>query len=165
MRDYQRSLAARLINPGAGSAVSRLGLEIGAERWLVDLADAGEVMPVPPVASVPLTRPWYAGVTNIRGNLYSVVDFPAFLGGAATIGDQTRLVLVGAKYRINCGLLVNRVLGLFRKEQLRPCPSSSPGSAAAPWTATEFSDDGGARWKQLDMRQLVTHLDFLRVGI
>src|SRR5690606_17303529 len=143
-------------------AVSRLGLEIGGERWLVDLADAGEVMPVPAVTPVPLTRPWYAGVANIRGNLYSVVDFPAFLGAAAkTAGEQARLVLVGNRYRVNCGLLIDRVLGLFREDQLR----ASPAPAGAPWTAAEFGDDRGGRWKQLDMRRLVTHLDFLQVGV
>ena len=37
--------------------------------------DAGEVIAVPPIAPVPLTQPWFLGVANIRGNLYSVDRF------------------------------------------------------------------------------------------
>ncbi len=82
LRDYQRELAERLRGGEGGRTSSKLGMQVGRESWLVDLADAGEVIPVPPITPVPLTRPWFRGVTNIRGNLYSVVDFPAFLGGA-----------------------------------------------------------------------------------
>ena len=65
----------------------------------VDLSDAGEVIPVPPITPVPLTRPWFKGATNIRGNLFSVVDFPAFLGGAAVaLTEQSRLLLVGERF-------------------------------------------------------------------
>ncbi len=80
----------RACKRGRRPAASKLGLQVGDDRWLVDLADAGEVIPVPPITAVPLTRPWFAGVANIRGNLYSVVDFAAFLGGApVTFTDQT----------------------------------------------------------------------------
>ena len=40
---------------------------------------------MPAIATVPLTQPWFLGVANIRGNLYSVVDFAGFVGRA---GDR-----------------------------------------------------------------------------
>ena len=57
-----------------------------ATSWLVRLGDAGEVVAVPPVTPVPLTRsPGIMGVANIRGNLYSVDRLRArFLGARAT---------------------------------------------------------------------------------
>ena len=67
LRDYQRELAARLQTAASRQAASKLGLQAGAEAWLVDLAEAGEVVPVPPVTPVPLAQPWFRGVANIRG--------------------------------------------------------------------------------------------------
>ncbi len=162
LRDYQRTLSARLVNPAAGQSASKLGVQAGRSRWLIDLADTSEVIPAPRVFPVPLTRAWFLGVTNIRGNLYSVVDFRAFIEGAATtVTEDSRLLLIADKYRIYCGLLVERVLGLYRDEQLNV--DSSAG--ASPWTTTQFIDRQSQQWKHLDTQQLIAHSDFLQVGI
>ena len=79
LRDFQQRQAEKEPHADTGiSARSRLGFESGGERWLVDLADAGEVLPVPALAEVPLTRHWFRGIANIRGSLYSVTDLAAF---------------------------------------------------------------------------------------
>ena len=52
LRDYQRELAERLKGAAAGGAASRLGVQAGAEAWLVSLADAGEVIPAPAITPV-----------------------------------------------------------------------------------------------------------------
>src|SRR5258708_24002557 len=94
--DYQRDLAERLRAAEGSRSSSMLALQVGEQGWLVDLADAGEVIHVPPITAVPLTRAWFKGVTNIRGNLYSVVDFPAFLRGSPLVGGgQPRLPPIG----------------------------------------------------------------------
>jgi twitching motility protein PilI len=162
LRDYQRELAARLQSAGSGRAASRLGVQVGAERWLVDLTEAGEVIPVPPITPVPLTRPWFRGVANIRGNLYSVVDFASFLGGnPAPIGEQARLLLLNERFRMASALLVDRSLGLRSAEDLQPQPAGAP---RLPWVRAEFADRQGAGWKELDVPQLVQHPEFLGVG-
>ena len=61
LRDYQRDLAERLRNAEAGQSASMLGLQVDDDAWLVDLRDAGEVIPVPPITPLPLTRPWFRG--------------------------------------------------------------------------------------------------------
>lgn len=163
LRDYQRELMARLQNAASGSAVSKLGLQVGAQAWLVDLADASEMIPVPRITPVPLTRPWFRGAANIRGNLYSVVDFPAFLGGkAVALGEQARLLLLGERFRMSCGLLVDRSLGLHSAEQLQPHAIRS--GTAAPWLKAEYSDKDGRLWQQLDVAQLVQDPAFLSVA-
>jgi twitching motility protein PilI len=111
---------------------------------------------------VPLTRPWFRGVTNIRGNLYSVVDFPAFLGGAAVVlGEQARLLLLGGRFRMGSALLVDRSLGLRNPDELQPQAASGPQPA---WLRAQYSDKDGRQWKELDVAQLVQHPDFLGVG-
>jgi len=162
LRDYQRDLVQRLRSTEGGRIASKLGVQVGDESWLVDLADAGEVIPVPEISPVPLTRPWFKGVASIRGNLYSVVDFSAFLGGTAvTVGEQARLLLIGVRFRMGSALLVDRSLGLCNPERLR----SRAGAAGAPWLKAEHDDVGDGRlWKELDMAQLVRHPDFLVVA-
>src|SRR5207244_3731434 len=110
LREYQLGLSERLQSAEAGARVpSKLGLEVGGEGWLIDLKDAGEVIPVPPISPVPLARPWFKGVANVRGNLYSVTDFPAFLGGEAVpASEHARLLLISERFRSGAALLVER---------------------------------------------------------
>jgi twitching motility protein PilI len=161
LRDYQRELAERLRSAGVGRTASKLGLQVGGEAWLVDLVDAGEVLPVPAITPVPLTRPWFRGVANIRGNLYSVVDFPAFLGGNPVApGDQSRLLLLGERFRLGAALLVDRSLGLRNPAQLRAAEGEPE-----PWARARYADAEGRQWKELDVPQLAQHADFLTVSI
>jgi twitching motility protein PilI len=161
LRDYQRDLVERLRNPDSSRIASKLGLQVGGECWLVDLADAGEVLPVPAISPVPLTRPWFKGVTSIRGMLYSVIDFPAFLGGTAvTLGEQARLLLIGERFRMGSALLVDRALGLRNPDRL----TYRARSTQTPWLRAEYADTDGTQWKELDLPQLVQQPDFLSVG-
>jgi twitching motility protein PilI len=161
LRDYQRDLVERLRSTAGGHIASKLGMQAGGESWLVDLADAGEVVPVPEISPVPLTRMWFKGVASIRGNLYSVVDFPAFLGGTAvTVGDQARLLLIGARFRMGSALLIDQSLGLRNPERLR----LRAGAPRSPWLRAEYDDVDGRVWKELDMAQLVRHPVFLMVA-
>lgn len=161
LRDYQRDLAERLRAAEGTRAASMLALQVGEQGWLVDLADAGEVLPVPRITPVPLTKPWFKGATNIRGNLYSVVDFSAFLGGTAvTLGEQARLLLIGERFRMGSALLVDRSLGLRNPAQLTPREKSS----AVPWIKAEYADQEGRTWKELDVPQLVQQQEFLAVA-
>jgi twitching motility protein PilI len=133
---------------------------VAGGRWLVDLTDAGEVIPVPAITPVPLTRPWFKGVANVRGNLVSVVDFGAFLGaGAVAPGEQARLLLLNERLRMGCGLLVERSLGLYHPEQLQ-----ARAAAAPPWIRGEYDDAQGAHWRELDLPQLAQDPEFLGVG-
>lgn len=161
LRDYQRTLSARLVNPDAAQSASKLGVQVGSTRWLIDLADTAEVIPAPTLAQVPLTRSWFLGVTSVRGNLYSVVDFRGFTEGIATeSGEQSRLLLLADKYRIFSGLLVDRILGLYRDDQLQP----AGGDDVSPWADARVIDDRSQPWLHLDIRRLIAHPDFLQVG-
>ena len=162
LRQYQRELVERLRSAESAQTTSKLGLQLGEESWLVDLAEAGEVIPVPAVTPVPLTRPWFKGVASIRGNLVSVVDFGAFLGlGAAAPGEEARLLLLNERFRMGCALLVERSLGLRSEEQLR---ARARADVRAPWLRAEYDDAQGEHWRELDVPLLVQDLEFLSVA-
>ena len=163
LREYQRELAERLRSAETGRAASKLGIQVGEAGWLVDLGDADEVIPVTPITPVPLAKPWFRGVTNIRGNLFGVVDFGAFLGGAAVaIGDASRLVLIGERFRTGAALLVDRSLGLRNPAQLSAAERSADD---APWVKARYSDTEGRAWIELDLAQLTQNPDFLAVAV
>jgi twitching motility protein PilI len=161
LRDYQRELAERLRLADSARSASKLGVQVGTETWLIDLVEAGEVIPVPPITAVPLTRPWFRGVANVRGNLYSVVDFAAFVGvGSVEVTERSRLVLLGERLRSAAALLVDRSLGLRNPDQLHARPMQ--GQAA--WVRAQYDDADGTAWRELDVRQLVQHEQFLNPG-
>ena len=163
LRDYQRDLAERLRGAAdAGRSSSKLAVQAGEEGWLVDLTEAGEVIPVPQITPVAQTRAWFKGVANVRGNLYSVVDFPAFLGGkGVALGEQSRLLLIAPRYRIGAALLVDSSLGLRNPESWQP---RQPAQAPAAWQRAEYEDESGKAWKELDIAELVRDANFLTVG-
>jgi len=165
LRTFQQELASRLATKTAAQVESsRLGLSSGGERWLVRLADAGEVITMPPIVKVPMTRDWFLGVANIRGNLYSVVDFAGFLGHApAATAAATRLLLFGARVgELNAGIVVSRVLGLRNLAELAPVPAPAN---AAPWYAQRWMDGEGNAWQEMDLARLARTPAFLQVGI
>src|SRR5881392_1220105 len=77
LRQYQVQLLERMqaARNNSGARVNQLGVQIGAERYLLDLTQAGEIVALGQLTAVPLTQPWYLGLCNIRGNLVGVIDF------------------------------------------------------------------------------------------
>ena len=168
LRAFQRELATRLAaKTTAQVEQSRLGLACAGDQWLIRLADAGEVIAVPPLATVPLTKPWYLGVANIRGNLYGVIDFAGFLGRAlepvAPGTSLTRLVLFGPRVgELHAGLVVHRVLGLRNLAEL----SRSEAPEGAPdWYGARWAEANGGVWQEIDLARLAQDPAFLQVGL
>jgi twitching motility protein PilI len=164
LRTFQQELAARLASKTAAQVESsRLGLSSGGDQWLVRLGDAGEVVALPQVTPVPHTHPWHMGVANVRGNLYSVVDFARFLGRESVgAGGQSRLVLFGPRAGdLNAGIVVQRVLGLRNLAELAP----SAGVSGAPaWYAQRWMDADGRTWQEIDLSKLARDDAFLQIG-
>ncbi|HUQ74269.1 MAG TPA: chemotaxis protein CheW [Burkholderiales bacterium] len=163
LRDYQLALSQRLQTAAAGTRVpSKLGLRIAGEAWLVDLMEAGEVIPVPRIHSVPLARPWFKGVANVRGNLYSVTDLAALLGAPpAALSDQARLLLVAERFRAGAAFLVEASVGLRKAEELK----IHTGHAPQRWVRAQYADADGKLWKELDVAALIQDEAFLEVSL
>lgn len=165
LREFQEYLAKRLTSAARGEiSTALLGVQSGKESWLLNLADAGEIIPVGALTPVPLTHPWFGGMANIRGNLYSVVDFSAFRGGEPTpINANARLVLIGTRFDVNCALLVSRMLGLRPAEALKPLADDAAGRPK--WVGGRFQDNEGRQWRRLDVPGLIATPGFMQVGL
>jgi len=164
LKEFQESLVQRLTSAKTGETQrAMLGVQVGREFWLTDLADAGEIVPLPAITPVPLAKPWFQGLANIRGTLYSVVDFSAFQGSEPTpLIAEARLLLPNVRFNSSCALLVNRAMGLKSAESFEPgqMVQDSP-----PWTAGELLDSHGYAWKKLSFGDLLNHPRFLDAGI
>ncbi|KAF0162739.1 MAG: twitching motility protein PilI [Rhodocyclaceae bacterium] len=175
LREFQRDLSERLVSARRGEGgQALLGIESGADdlpggrHWLIDLADSGEVAPLPQLTPAPLTKPWFAGIANIRGVLYSVVDFSAWRGGAPTpINAQARLLLVGARHGINTALLIRRALGLRPQLQMHATADAGvpAGAAETPWLGGRFKDAQDVIWTQLRIPALLADPNYLDIAL
>jgi twitching motility protein PilI len=163
LREFQQALAQRLREAQTeAEPTSRLGVQAGSGNWLLKLDDAGEMLPLPEISGVPLTRSWYLGLANIRGVLASVVDFAAFTGGEPTVRTpECRLLLIAERFHSFSGLVISRMMGLKNVQSMQPVEEKGN----RPWLAGTFRDDEGRLWQELDIGALVAHEDFLHVGV
>lgn len=165
LSEFQSHLANRLAAADERATASLLGVLSGSEYWLLSLPDSGEVIPLPELTSVPLTQPWFLGLANIRGNLYSVVDFSAFQGQEATPKNASaRLLLIGTHYGSNTALLVNRIVGLRNIDDLAPAVPQDY-SPLPSWAQRTYTDHEGRYWKQLEVETLLADERFMDIGI
>ena len=163
LKEFQEALARRLRDASAVESTARLGFESGGQRYLLRLEEAGEVLPVPSLCPVPLTRSWFLGLANVRGNLVAVVDFAEFAGAAATaLGAETRLVLFAERFGARSSLLAARMLGLKNLSGFEAC-SREP---APPWVRACYVEKSGGDvvWRELDMGELIANESFLQVN-
>jgi twitching motility protein PilI len=162
LREFQAHLANRLAGIEDQRAAGLLGFQSGADHWLVGLPDSGEIVPLPPLTGVPLTKPWFVGIANIRGNLYSVTDFSAFRRKEATPRNAgSRLILIGTRHGNNAALLVTRILGLRNIDDLTQVDDSPE---AASWTSGVYADREGRRWQMLEVTRLFSDGAFMDIG-
>ncbi len=157
-REFQQGLLDRMkIQAESGSQVTTLGIIVGRDSWLVDMADISEVLAVPELTVVPLTKHWYCGVANVRGNIYSIADLSAYMDFGSTAHDaQSRVLLIGQKFNFNTGLLVSKVMGL--RDSTAWQRSEQDG-------AVFYQDSSGKQWQKLDIRQLLQQPEFIQIGV
>jgi twitching motility protein PilI len=157
LREFQQQVLDRLQTQSSGDRdQSSLGIQLGQENWLVDMTDISEVMPIPPFTPVPLTKDWYCGVANVRGNLYSIIDLNAYTRQETTARDaHSRVMLLGQQFSFNAGLLVTRVLGLRNTKDWQQRNEND---------ATSYLDASGQQWHKLDIRRLLSQPEFLQIG-
>lgn len=165
LREFQTQLVERMqaARSGVDTRVSQLGVMIGQRRWLLSLQEAGEIVSVGNITKVPLTQDWFLGLTNIRGNLISVVDFSRFQGASPSpIDKESRIVAFAPSLSFNSGLLVTRVLGL---RNIADMETRVADEGDAPWSSQHYVDRDSQVWTELKLSLVVQDPAFLHVGL
>lgn len=168
LRQYQMQLLERVQAAKTGAAVggSVLGVLIGQRRCLLELTQISEIVTLQAITPVPLARPWYLGLANIRGALTGVVDLAQFQGRAGGGGADSRLVTIAPSLGFPCALRVERVLGLRKLAGMTALPADADGgNGAAGWCAQRYADGDAQQWDRIDLARLVREPRFLQVGL
>ena len=168
LREMERRALASAEAQGEGVETREwvgIGFRLGAERFLAPRDEVREIVGAPGMlARVPGARPWVAGLTSLRGQLLTVVDMKAFLGGGATrLGRDSRILVINHR-ELGTGLLVDEVLGFRRfPEMARTEPPPEEALRCRRYLAGAFSE-GDARWPVFSLAALAESPTFLRAA-
>jgi twitching motility protein PilI len=170
LRELQTRLAARLQQARTeGVAAGWLAVELAGRRYLLPLAQSGEIFPITSVQKVPYTQEWYMGVANLRGGLFGVVDLASFMSGMASqrildgsIREQARLIALNTAMEVNCAVLVDRLGGLRGVADFVSRESIADDSPA--YLSAQYIDKAGQTWIELDLQQLASSPQFLSIA-
>ncbi len=164
LREFQEAILSKLkdaVESGSTESSSRLGVMAGSKRFLVNLNEVKEVLPVPPYQQVPLTKPWFLGVANIRGNLYSISDMAQFMGMPATHKSiNNRVMLLSTETTAQVALLIDNLIGLRSIDVMTAKPHA--GDVAELYSHKVYSDSDNNEWFELDVEALVQDKDFIQ---
>ncbi len=169
--DLQKRLEERLRNARSeGTGPSWLAVEAGGRKFLFPLTHAGEIFNASSAHAVPYTQPWFRGVASLRGRVFGVVDFAAFVFGEqaqarskADAGrNMARLVALNAIFDVNCALLVDRLAGL-RGADVFTASAAAPAAAPA-YFGHQYTDPNGDQWQEVNLQLLAQQPEFLAVA-
>ncbi len=164
LREFQEAILTKLkdaTQSGSAESTSRLGVVAGSKRFLVNLSEVKEVLPVPPYQQVPLTKPWFLGVANVRGNLYSISDMAQFMGMPATHKSiNNRILLLSTETTAQVALLIDSLIGLRSVDAMQAKPHA--GDVEEFYSKKVYSDSENNEWFELDIESLVQDKDFIQ---
>jgi purine-binding chemotaxis protein CheW len=164
----QQSAAATVL---AATAATGMFAEAGERFLIFTLADtnyaidAGQVLEVgkpPRLTPVPNVPDWVLGLSNVRGDIVSVVDVRQFLGlGLTSPGPHGRMLMVRARgEELTAGLLVDQVRGIRRllRENFH-ATNAIDDSRITPYVQG-VCEHGGALLVLLDLNRLLLSAEF-----
>ena len=172
LRDYQTAILARLEDAkkaGATAQAGYLGVVIGSKNVLVNLQEISETLPVSGIHRVPVVKPWFLGVANVRGVLYAINDLAQMLEHTYTnISSEARLLLMNEAITSNVAFVVDRMIGLRKLDEMKPnemkLGEMKPGDKAAEESvclkAQTYQDEDNQIWYMLDCDKLVRSKEF-----
>lgn len=162
LREYQTNILARLENAkkvGAESPAGYLGVIIGSKNVLVNLQEISETLPVVDIHRVPIVKPWFLGVANVRGVIYAINDLAHMLENTYTsISSNARLLLMSDAVTSNVAFVVDKMIGLRNLNDMKPHELSTEDSACL--KAQTYQDDENRIWHMLDCDKLIRSKEF-----
>lgn len=167
LRKYQEDILERIKDQtrvADAAARGRLGVKAGNMQLLLRLDDISEVLPVPEIHGVPLSKSWFLGLANVRGNLYGVSDIAQFSGlGATVMGTTSRILLIHYKYKAHAALLVEAIYGLRTLDLMEE--EHTDAAKVGNWIGNRvFRDSSGSQWQEVDIKALLSVPEFMKIG-
>lgn len=142
-----------------------IGFRLGGEQFLAAREDVREIVACPAtLARVPGARPWVAGLASLRGQLLTVIDLKAFLGGGATkLGRDSRVVVINHR-EFSAGLLVDEVYGFRRFAEGARCAVPPEGELRCRRYLSGAFAQGDDPWPVFSLQALAESPNFLHAA-
>jgi twitching motility protein PilI len=123
-----------------------------------------EIVPNQKLYPLPMSRSWVKGVTNIRGEIYTVIDFSEFIGQKPTrITKTCNLFLLPDPTLKSALLLASRISLRSFSTELPVTSATMFGSRLSPYISRVLID-GSTRWGVLDIDALSKSESFSQIG-
>ena len=131
----------------------------------VPFAGEFEIVPAQEVARLPLTQPWVIGMTNIRGEIYTLVDFSAFIGRKPIrVNPKCHFLLLPDPVLKSALVLDSRIRLRTFSVDLQNETRAWPDSGLDPYLERVIIDDD-EKWGVLDIMALCDAPEFQRIGV
>ena len=114
----------------SGETISLVVLAVGDERYGVEVQDVQEIEPLDKLTPIPGTPVFWAGVVNLRGSMYPVLDIERYLSLPATAAENPKVALV-SRGGLSVGLLVDEVAEIRKVRSSEIGPPVADGSSKA----------------------------------
>ena len=100
----------------SGETISIVVLVVGDERYGVDVQDVQEIEPLDKLTPIPGTPAFWAGVVNLRGSMYPVLDIERYLSLPAADAVENPKVALVSRGGLSVGLLSELTLSEQRPD-------------------------------------------------
>ena len=114
-----------------GETIGMVVLAIGDERYGVEVQDVQEIEPLDKITPIPGTPAFWAGVVNLRGSMYPVLDIERYLGLPQSDGVDNPKVALVSRAGLSVGLLVDEVAEICKVRSSEIGPPVADGSSKA----------------------------------
>ena len=133
--DLADSLPEEPVREIAKPTVKHVLFSLNDSHYAVPMSNVLELLRLPNITALPNVPDWLRGVTNLRGDVLSVVDLRTLLGLPVAVGSvsQRLIVVRSTREEIATGWVVDGVIGIrgIALEDLKPCSTLMTGMAAS----------------------------------
>lgn len=133
-------------------------------HYALAMANVTEIQRPPPITVIPKVPAWLLGVTNLRGEIVSVVDLRAFLGMETIPYEQSSrfIVVRSLQQEMTTSLVVDRVAGVRTLDPARlATPTAQVDDRLTPFVAGVYDSDSDLL-VVLDIERLLLSPDMRR---
>lgn len=123
-----------------------------------------EILPERDIQGIPWAANWVRGVTNVRGEIYSVVDFPAYLGFDAVTSIRNATLFILPDTTVRSALLIADRLTLRTFNEYLPHRNADKAPVRLKECLSAVVVDDNRTWHVLDAAKLIGSASFLNIA-
>jgi len=137
----------------------------GDYRLICGIDEINEILDLPTLTPIPLSKPWLLGLANVRGNLVSVCDHMWFLTGVRSpITTHSRLLLTDIMGH-PVALLVDEIFGQRHLHTENARSSKTYKKTPLSSCVSKEYPVGDEIWGELNLRSLLADPQFMTGSI